>query len=374
MFLACLVDAGWKIEQLRDVLERLGIAGQCAVTARPVMRGPFRATLVDVEAGHTHHHRHLHDIREMIENADLAANVKENAIATFVRLAEAEAKVHGTSIEKIHFHEVGALDAIVDIVGTCTGVAELGIERLYASSVPLGEGWVNSAHGKIPLPAPATLELLAAKGAPTRPAPGPGELLTPTGAALLAQLATFTQPSMRMTRVAYGAGHKELDWPNVARLWIGDESGNRGAIVQIDTNIDDMNPQLYGPLGERLFDAGALDVWLTPVQMKKGRPGVVVSVLAPAEKEAALVDVVLRQSTTLGVRVTDVRRHEAGREMRKVETPYGTIAVKLKYVGMDCVGATPEYEECRCAAAERGVPTKTVLDAAQIAANNEFTS
>ncbi|MGE5609393.1 MAG: nickel pincer cofactor biosynthesis protein LarC [Bacillota bacterium] len=425
MFLGCLVDAGWPIDELRRTLERLKLpAGSWSVEAKSVMKGALRATLVDVHvaegseadhhhehtskehpshhhahdhahpdhshedhdhghdhshahqpAEHPHGHRNLHDVRAIIEAADLPEGVKTGAMAVFTRLAEAEAKVHGSTIEQVHFHEVGALDAIVDIVGTVAGIHGLGIDRLYASPVPMGSGWVQTAHGQLPLPAPATLELLAAAKAPTRPAPGPGELVTPTGAALLGALATFEQPPMRIERIALGAGQRESSWPNVARLWLGTamadaepSSAKRGQFVQIETNIDDMNPQLYSAISDRLFAAGARDVWLTPMQMKKGRPGVTLSVLADAEHERLLADLILAETTTLGVRVRPVHRYEARREMRAVETAFGSIPVKLKWVGDKLCGAMPEYEDCRRCAESRQVPVRIVYEAAMAAA------
>jgi uncharacterized protein (TIGR00299 family) protein len=369
MFLGCLVAGGWPIDALRDTLQRLGLPeGSWAVQAQPVARGALTATLVDVRVDETGgHHRHLSTIREIIDGADLPAPVQERAVATFVRLAEAEAKVHGTSVEKIHFHEVGALDAIVDIVGAVAGLHALGIDRLHASALPLGDGWIECEHGKIPLPAPATLELLAAAGAPTCPAPGPGELVTPTGAALVTECAAFGQPEMALERIGVGTGRKEFAWPNVARLWLGQPRAD-GPIVQIDTNIDDMNPQFYATVSERLFAAGALDVWLSPVQMKKGRPAVMLSLMAPAAREAELAELILRETTTLGLRVHHVHRHAAKREQRAVATPYGEITVKLKWLGPDLVGAAPEYDDCRRLAEQQGLPVRAVHEAAAAAA------
>ncbi|HEY7088921.1 MAG TPA: nickel pincer cofactor biosynthesis protein LarC, partial [Tepidisphaeraceae bacterium] len=337
MFLGCLIDAGWPIDRLRETIGKLRLPSQdWSVEARSVMKKALRATLLEVKVADQKHHRHLHHIADIINAADLPEIVKKQSLAVFTRLAGAEAKVHGTTLEKIHFHEVGALDAIVDIVGSVAGVHELGIEKLYASALPLGHGWIDSAHGKLPLPAPATLELLAAAGAPSRTAPGLGELVTPTGAALVCELAKFEQPAMTLQRIGIGAGGRECEWPNVARLWLGTGSGqaeSSNAIVQIETNIDDMNPQLYAPLSERLFKAGALDVWLAPVQMKKNRPGVLLGVLSPGAKQRELADIILRETTTLGVRVHPVQRFEAERELKTIETSFGPVQVKVKRWG-----------------------------------------
>lgn len=364
MFLGCLVDAGWPIEELGATLEALALpSGSWQVRAEQVLRGPLRATLVHVEVADSGQHRRLGDIRALIERASLPPWVQAHAIATFSRLAMAEARIHGEPVEQIHFHEVGALDAIADIVGAAAGLHALGIEQLYASAAPLGDGWVQSAHGQLPLPAPATLELLAAAHAPTRPAPGPGELVTPTGAALLAQYARFEQPEMRLARIGTGAGQRNPPWPNVARLWVGEPLA-AGGMVEIATNIDDMNPELVAAVSRRLFAAGARDVWLTPVQMKKGRPGVMLAALAPAGLEAALADLLLRETTTLGVRVHAVHRHEADREQRTVDTRYGPIRVKLKRIDGQIWGAMPEYDDCQAAADAAGAPVRLVYEEA----------
>ena len=315
------------------------------------MKGPLRATLADIQTAEAHAHRHLADIDAIINASDLPAAVKKNALAVFTRLADAEAKVHGTTRDQIHFHEVGAMDAIIDIVGACAGLHDLGIEKLFASPVPLGAGWTNSQHGQIPLPAPATLELLAAVKAPTRPAPGPGEWVTPTGAALLAQLATFGQPAMTLEKIGIGAGQKNAPWPNVARLWLGQAiaaNSGGGGMVQLETNIDDMNPQLFANVSDKLFAAGAKDVWFTPIQMKKNRPAILLSALGTAANEAALSQVILSETTTLGVRVHALaHRHEVHREMRQVDTPYGPVRVKVKYVDNQPSGATPNTKIAR---------------------------
>lgn len=375
MFLSCLVDAGWPLEELKSTLARLPLPGEeYELSSKPVMKGPLRATQVSVAVVTTKNHRHLRHIREIVNGSDLPQRVKDRAIAIFARLAAAEAKVHGMSIESVHFHEVGAVDAIVDIVGAAAGVDALGITRLYASPVPLGEGWAKTQHGLIPLPAPATLELLAAAKAPTRPAPGPGELVTPTGAAILAEMATFTQPQIQLQRIALGAGQKDFAWPNIARLWLGEER-QVGGLVQMETNIDDMNPQFYTPVTEKLFALGALDVWLTPTQMKKGRPATVLSVLAPAAKEEAIADAILRDTTTFGLRVHPVgHRHEARREMRTVTTAYGDVRVKLKFVGDETVAASPEFDDCHTLAKRHNVPVSKVSDAAQRVAHEKFLS
>lgn len=369
MFLGCLVDAGWGFDRLRATVASLPLdPSEWSLSSRDVMRGPVRATLVEVRAIEGRTHRHLSDLRRIVDGAALPPLVRTRAIGVFERLAASEARVHGTTPERIHFHEVGAVDAVIDIVGAIAGLHDLGVQQLFASAVPLGEGWATTAHGRVPLPAPATLELLASVSAPTRPAPGPGEWITPTGAALLAELATFSQPEMTLQRIGLGAGQRDSEWPNVARLWIG-EAVTSGGFVQIETNIDDMNPQLFAAVTERLFAAGARDVWLTPVQMKKGRPGVVLSVIGLSADEATLADILLRETTTLGVRVHPLAsRHEARREVRDVETIYGRISVKVKWIDHEPAGASPEYDDCARAAALHAVSTRIVYEAALVAA------
>lgn len=374
IFLGCLVDGGWSVAALQETIAALHLpADSWQVTAQSVMRGPLRATLVDVQAAVGDAHRHLGDINHIINQATLPDRVKANALAIFRRLAAAEANVHGSTIEEVHFHEVGALDAIIDIVGVCAGLDALQIAQLYASGAPLGEGWTNSAHGRIPLPAPATLALLTAAGAPTRPAPGPGELVTPTGAAILAELAIFEQPRMRLQRTGLGAGQKEFAWPNIARLWLG-EPLDGGQLVQLETNIDDMNPEFYEPVRERLFAAGAVDVWTTPIGMKKGRPSTMLSVLGPAAQEQLLVEILLRETTTLGVRGHYVHRHEAQRDFVRVDTIYGPVSLKRKWMYNEVVSAKPEYEECLRLAGDHGVAVQTVYEAALVSMRMSNTS
>lgn len=373
IFLGCLVDAGWVPDELQTIPARLGLPDNvCTIRCEDVMRGALRATLVTVDAVTEDAHRHLSDIEQMIARSDLSSDVRALAIAVFRRLARAEAKVHRSSVEAVHFHEVGAVDAIVDIVGVCAGLEALGIDKLYASPLPLGSGWTQSAHGSIPLPAPATLELLAEAHAPARPAPGPGELVTPTGAALVCELAEFRQPSLQLQRIAIGAGSKQFEWPNVARMWLGEAEDAAGEYVVLETNIDDMSSELFPAVREALMRDGAIDVWTVAALMKKGRPATVLSVLAPMEMEQCLANTLLRETTTLGVRARSVHRHEAARELVEVETEYGPVSVKLKRVQGFLLGAKPEYEDCARLAREHGVPVRVVVEDAQAEANRSF--
>lgn len=332
--------------------------------------------------GHAHHHhapvaqgssshRPYREIRTMLENAALGAGVKRRALAIFGRLAEAEGKVHGVPPEEVHFHEVGALDAIVDVVGAAWGFDRLGVEEVRVSPLPMGRGFARSGHGRLPVPGPATLDLL--RGFRLRYGDGEAEMVTPTGAAIVAALANPEAAALDLVaeRVGYGAGDKEFaDRPNLLRIVIGTSPARAAvdSLVLLETNLDDMNPEIYDYVFERLFAAGARDVWLTPIQMKKGRPAQVLSVLArPVEREA-LTDILLAETTTLGVRVQPVTRVAVEREMREVATVYGVIAVKIGHAPDGTVNVAPEHDACRRIAAERGVPLKIVYQAAIAAA------
>jgi pyridinium-3,5-bisthiocarboxylic acid mononucleotide nickel chelatase len=368
MFLAALLDAGLDLAYLNEQLGLLELEEKVEVQAAEIHKGALRATQVTVVAPDSHHHRHLSDIQEMIGGSKLPEPVKMDALAVFQVLAEAEGRVHGISPEQVHFHEVGALDSIVDVVSAAVGLHALGIERLYASALPYGSGQVNSDHGPLPLPAPATLEILARAHAPLVPTPARSELVTPTGAAILAARATFDRPDMVLTRVGVGAGRKELPWPNVLRLMVGESPAHvTQPVVLLETNIDDMNPQLFGSVMQRLFSAGALDVFLTPIYMKKNRPATLLGVVARRSDEAELARIILSETSTLGLRVQPVYRYEAQREIQQVETPYGVLPVKVKLLDGRAVQAQPEYDACQAAADAHGVPVGEVYLAALVA-------
>ena len=367
MILGALIDAGVAIETLRNELQKLNVSGFEVVYTR-VMRNGISAAHVDVKTEETHAHRHLHHIATIIEQSSLAPKIKENAIRIFTRLAEAEAKVHNTTPERIHFHEVGALDAIVDIVGAAIGLHLLGADAIYVSPFSLGTGFVTCAHGTIPVPAPATVELL--KGKPVRQTDIESELVTPTGAAILSTLGTHfdTPPPCQFDVVGYGAGTRELSIPNVLRLSVGEIAANTpydsDTVTVLETNIDDMNPQWYDYAFERLYAAGALEVFLTPALMKKNRPGNLLTVIMPAAVRNVVIDILLRETTSIGVRWHETQRAKAQREFRAVETPFGSISVKIARLGEQMVNATPEYDDCRRAAEQHGVPLKQVYQAA----------
>jgi uncharacterized protein (TIGR00299 family) protein len=371
MTLGALIDAGLPVEQLSTELGRLRVGGYRLRAVRAGQHG-IHGTRVTVETtGDDHHHRDWATIRGMIEEATLADPVKAAALAMFERLARVEAKIHDTDLDHVHFHEVGGIDAIVDICGTAIGLALLGIEAVYSGPPQVGGGFARSAHGTIPVPAPATLELLADARAPVAtPIPAmtdhPAELLTPTGATILTTLATFQRPSFAPTAIGYGFGQKELPWPNALRVWIGemaDEPGNDGEVV-VETNIDDMNPQFVELMVERLFGAGALDVWTTPISMKKGRPALTVSIIAPGSRRVELEHVLLRNSTTLGTRWWPIERTKAGREMASVTTRWGEVGVKLRLLDGRVLDAQPEYDDVAAIARQYDQPIREIWNEA----------
>jgi pyridinium-3,5-bisthiocarboxylic acid mononucleotide nickel chelatase len=367
MFLGALIDAGLSLDDLRGGLAELGLNQAFRLEAQEIRKGSLRATQFKVvlTGEEPAYERNLKAITGIIQGSRLPQKVVEQSLAVFQRLAEAEARVHGTPIEQVHFHEVGAIDAIVDICGAVLGLHQLGIEKLYASALPLGAGKVKSAHGEIPLPAPATLELLTSANAPIYSRQTEMELVTPTGAAILASLAEFNQPEMRLQQTGTGAGERELPWPNVLRIWIGESRAEaQSGLRLLETNIDDMNPEFYGHVMAMLFEAGALDVYLTPVYMKKNRPGTMLSVIARGQDETRLAQLMLLETSTFGVRVQPISRYEAGRSIAMVSTIYGEIPVKLKIVEGEIISATPEYDVCSQLALQHQTPLATVFNAA----------
>ncbi len=368
MFLGALVDAGLPLEKLREQIESLHLPEPVDIRVKEVRKGALRACMVDVVVAESHHHRHLSDIASLIENSGLSDYVKRTSISIFQNIAEAEAHVHGSRIEEVHFHEVGALDSIADIVGAAVGLEALGIERIYSSALPFSGGQIQTQHGLIPVPAPATLEILRKAHAPLTPSPAQVELVTPTGAAILGTLATFERPNLTLTGVGVGAGKRELPWPNIFRLIIGESTVEAEyPLVLIETNIDDMNPQLFGNVMNRLFAAGALDVYLTPIYMKKNRPATLLGVIARRQDEPALARIILEETSTLGMRVQPVYRYTAQREMKTVETPFGDVTVKVKLLDGRAIQAMPEYDACAQIASEKNVPLGEVYAAALLA-------
>ena len=402
MCLGALVHAGVPLEYLREQLDRLEISDEYELRSELVERNHQQATKVHVDlrrshshpshppepddgAGHSHHHhhppvRHLPEIEGLIEAAGLPQRARDWSLAVFRMLARAEGAVHGIAPERVHFHEVGATDAIVDVVGTCLGLDWLGIDRLYCSALPTGGGTIRAAHGLLPVPAPAVLKLWEMGEVPIYSNGIDRELVTPTGAAISVTLAEFfgAPPPMRLQKVGLGAGSRDLVLPNILRLWIGDSMGERGdaergrwgdkgeegdkeevhshhhgdgeleTIALLETQIDDVSPQAIGYAFEALFEAGALDVFSQPIGMKKCRPGVLLSVVCHRDRVAACEATMFRETTTLGIRRSLQQRSILAREIQAVETPYGSVRVKVAtYKDGSIANVQPEYEDCK---------------------------
>jgi pyridinium-3,5-bisthiocarboxylic acid mononucleotide nickel chelatase len=370
MVLGALVDAGADLRAIEAELRKLGLEGW-RISASKVQRRAIFATHVKVETEEQHHHRGLSIILKRIDDAHLAPRAAERATKIFTRLAEAEAHVHQLPIEQVHFHEVGAVDSIVDIVGAAIGFDMLGIDEFACSALDVGGGQVKTAHGLLPVPAPATAELL--RGAPTYSSGLQRELVTPTGAAIATTLATrYAEiPPMTLRAIGYGAGSADnAEKPNVLRLLIGERTASElgeywdAPVTAIETNLDDMSPQIYGYFAEKALEAGALDVFSTPAQMKKNRPGLLVTILAEPHNVSRLIDLVFRETTTIGVRTHELRRKTLAREFVSVSTPFGEVRMKISRLNGAVLNATPEYDDCQKLAAERGVPLKQVIAAA----------
>ncbi|HHW06969.1 MAG TPA: nickel pincer cofactor biosynthesis protein LarC [Clostridia bacterium] len=376
MVLGALIDAGLPLDTLKDDLRLLGIDGY-EIKAETVLKHGVSGTKVTVVTGEEKAHRHLADIEDIILKSRLPEPVKEKSIAIFRRLAGAEARIHGTTPDKIHFHEVGAVDAIVDIVGAACGLWRLGIEEVYASPVRTGTGLVQCAHGVLPVPAPATLELL--QGVPVYGGDIAKELATPTGAAILTAYCRGygSLPPMEICRVGYGAGGWELAIPNLLRLVIGVKAGQTTArgedrllkepALMLEVNIDDMNPEIYDHLFRLLYEHGAMDVSLVPLQVKKNRPAVMLKVLCAPERLQLMQQVVLRETTSIGLRVYPVEKYMLPYETIPVTGAWGpeTVRVKVARLGEEVYNIAPEYEDCRFIAAKYARPLKEIYDLAR---------
>ncbi|RME19160.1 MAG: nickel pincer cofactor biosynthesis protein LarC, partial [Deltaproteobacteria bacterium] len=363
MLCAALCALGAGIEPLEQALDRMGV--EASVALEPDEVNGIRCLRFRVEAREKPMHRRLVDIIDLLDRAGLAERPRRRAEAVFRRLAEAEAVVHGTTPEEIEFHEVGAIDSIADILGCALAIEQLTPDRITASTPLVGSGTVNSRHGKLPVPAPATLELL--RGIEIRQLRVDGELTTPTGAALLREYCEFSGwPDMAVEKIGYGAGTRRYeDRPNVLRAVLGTcRSEESGQEVLIEANIDDMNPELFAHLMERLFSEGAHDVWLQPIMMKKSRPAVTLSILCPADKLDRMCAVVFAESTTIGVRWHTVQRRKLERSQQWVDTRWGRVRVKIAGEGGSALTASAEYEDCAELARRHGVPLRMVMDEA----------
>lgn len=398
MILGALLDSGLELEKLKTELAKLSLPSWDIQAKQVIKRGigGTRALVITPSSSahdtgslhvgyhhenhheHPHHqghvHRNLHDIRHIIENSRLTHSVMEKSLKIFYRLAEAEAKVHRKPIDKIHFHEVGAMDAIIDVVGAVAGLELLGIETVYCSPLHTGTGTVTCAHGILPVPAPATLELVCGK--PVYSMGVQGELLTPTGAAILTTLAENFGPMPEMTveQIGYGAGENDPEIPNLLRITIGKKDFRikeyqADCVGVLETAIDDMNPQIYDYLMEKLYGMGILDIFLIPVQMKKNRPATMVKVLCPEKMIGQIADFLLRETTSIGLRWHIEQRIKTYRKIREIETAYGPVRFKEAFFeNGDIINLFPEYDDCKRVATEKGVPLKKVMEQAMVAA------
>jgi uncharacterized protein (TIGR00299 family) protein len=374
MILGAFVDAGLDIDLLKEKLARLHLHGY-EISAEKVRRAGISGTKVHVDissinrhtsAIHSHHHSshlNLSDIQTIIEKSTLHQDIKHGSIKIFHRLAEVEAKVHDTSIDKIHFHEVGAIDSIVDIVGAVIAIKQLGIEKLYFSPIPTGHGYTECEHGTFPVPAPATAELL--KTHLLKSVDIEKELTTPTGAAIITTLGEGlrTTPEMRVLQIGYGAGSNDNPIvPNLLRVLIGEAIPNIASDEMwiVETNIDNMSGEVLGYVMDKLFEAGAVDAYFTPIQMKKGRPGIIISAIVAESSLSAVELVLFNQTTTFGIRKYKVVRTILTREFKEVDSQFGKIKVKIGKFNGDIKSFSPEYEDCKKIAEERGIPLKQV--------------
>lgn len=372
MMLGVLVDLGVPLDVFRRVAEGLGLI-DVGITASRTERkgiGASKVSVRDPEHGVVRTYSH---IKSLLAKSDLKGSTREKGLEVFQILAEAESRIHSRSIEQVHFHELSSVDTLVDVLGTIAGLEYLGVEELLCSPVPMGTGMIKTAHGVYPVPVPAVAEIL--KDVPVYSSGIPTEIVTPTGAAIVKALASYfcPLPAMRVEGVGYGAGDRDLEVPNLLRGFLGErEAPVRGRVRErrlvYSTNIDDMNPELYPYVMEKLFSAGAEDVWLVPIQMKKSRPAVTLKVLVPPAREDEIKGILFAETKTLGLRVSEVDKEYLDREIMAVETPYGELRVKLARREGQPVNISPEYEDCRKAAVQHGVPLKDVYSAAEEAA------
>lgn len=369
MTVGALLHLGVPLDALREELRKLPLAGYHLKQDERTVSG-IRAIKFDVDVHDPLHERSFRAIAGMLQESSLIPQVKDTALRIFTVLAQAEGQVHGVAPEAVHFHEVGAIDSIVDIVGAAFGLHFLGVEKVYASPLPMGKGLVSSRHGILPVPGPATVELL--KGIPVRLGDGDAEMVTPTGAAIIAVLVKqFVTPVFIPSAVGYGAGERTLaDRPNLLRIMLGtsQESTREEQLLMLETNIDDLNPELYDYVMERLFAAGARDVFLSTIHMKKNRPGILLQVLCVPTERERLSTVIFSETSTIGLRSYPVDRVALRRENKTVATAYGIVRVKLAYGPDGRVNAAPEYEDCKRLAQETQTPLKVVYEAAVFAA------
>ena len=366
MIIGALLDAGLELNYLKQKLNSLHLTPYTLHLSKKIKRG-LAGTYFNVATGENDNHRNLRDILRIINKSKLSKSVKTLSSRIFKRLAEAEATVHGVSVSKVHFHEVGAIDAIIDIVGTCSGLEKLGVEKVYCSPLPLGKGSIRHAHGILPNPAPATVELL--RGVSTYGTKMTKELVTPTGAAIISTLAEgfVDLPRMKLETIGRGAGWFDLPLPNILTLYIGEAEipTHRDAVLQIETNIDDMDPAAYPKIIKRLMKAGALDAYVTPILMKKERKAINLIVLANPKDRDKILDEIFSRTTSLGVRIYLVAREKLDRKIIKIRTKYGTAKIKVGLLGNKAKIFAPEFEDYKKIAHKHHIPIKTAYQAAK---------
>ncbi len=365
MLIGSLLDAGLDFEALQAELTKLPLTGY-ELAVRKVSKQHLAASKFDVIDKGQKAYRHLKDLNEIVDSSTLSAEIKKKSKQIFLRIAAAEAKIHGMPLEKVHFHEIGAVDTIIDVVGALTGLALLDVKRVLCSRLNVGSGFVTFSHGTYPVPAPATAAIL--QDVPIYSSGVEGELVTPTGAAIIAEVAESfgPMPTFEVQQIGYGAGDKELLQPNVLRVFLSKEEQDpdleSDEVCIIETNIDDMNPQLYEAVFEQLFAAGALDVYMTNIMMKKSRPAVKLSVLCRPLETRKFEKIILAETTSIGLRVRTEKRRKLKRELRQIDTSLGKIQFKLALLAGEVVRVTPEYEDCKKIAAEAGLPLAEVID------------
>lgn len=380
MFVGALLDAGLKIEILEKELKKLGLSGYQLEVNKVTKKG-ISASQFEVKIQEKGVERRFKDILDIVEKSDLTEEIKNEVKKIFFKIAEAESKIHQEDIEKIHFHEIGGLDSIIDISSAVIGIKALEIKEIYSSPLPLGQGFVKCAHGILPLPAPATLELL--KNIPTYSGEVESEMVTPTGAAIISTLAQGfgKRPAMKIEKVGYGAGEKEFPIPNLLRVSIGEKMLKNKDLEEVyvydeamlvETNIDDMNPEFYDYIMDKLFSRGALDVFLIPIQMKKNRPAHILNIMVYEQNLKEVLEVLFTESTTLGVRIKEVKRLRLNQQNFIAETKYGKIRVKVGIFKGNIKNVAPEYEDCKKIAKQHQVPLKEIYEEAKKVAYNKL--
>lgn len=365
MLIGAILDAGVDLEPFRAEMSKLRL-NEFELTQKKVMKQHLAATKFEVVDKAQKKYRHPKDLNAIIDNSDFDEDIKSSAKKIFLRIAKAEAKIHNMPVEKVHFHEIGAVDTIVDVVGALVGLRMLGVDKVICSKLNVGTGFVEFSHGRYPAPAPATAEILL--GVPVYSNETVGELVTPTGAAIITEIADSfgAMPEMKLSRIGYGAGSKDLEQPNVLRLLLGETGGNsdfdEDIISVLETNIDDMNPQFYETTMSNLLAAGALDVFISNILMKKNRPAHQLTVLCTLENENKIAKIIFQNTSSIGVRIRQEKRKKLKRELNKVQTEFGEITVKISRLNGKILNMTPEYEDCKKIAQSQNIPLKKVYE------------